>query len=985
MGIVTTDGSIKAKTDSIDWTDVTGIKTNTDTINWNDVTGIATTASSVQAKTDTINWANVTAIKSNTDTINWNDVTGIATTASSVQAKTDTINWANVTAIKSNTDTINWADVTGIVESVAADTAANATEAAVIAANNAASVATLAAQTATLSAQQAQLTSVQKQVVAGLLNTETTVKSGNTITIKYKAETGLTGSGAPKLNLYDATNTLRVTNATMTENGSTGVYQYDVTFLAGWGTGSYTVRAAESTNNTRDSMQLFVGSSDLQSIGSAVASANANLDVLLGAFIVSQSSINDTSPSLTSFTTALTNSTDNFYKNSVITFTSGALKGQSRRVSGYNGTTKIITLDPALTSTPSDGDQFTIVAQNVHVEETVNIIATSTADIATKVTDIGTKVSDIQTKVSAIQTKLDAVDTKLDTLQTSINTVRTSQQSNYTVDLSSPAQIQAGATYRAKLEISDYQALSADAAGVPTITIFDSTRTAVITNASMTHGATGEYEYTYTIDSGATGGLWESVVTVPVGGGTQTRTNYWTVTGSPAQVLINSMTSLNVPTISAAVTITNEGGSDYEYQYQWCVVRNQSDQCDGGNAISSASAAKLIHTGENFTPTLSLQVPTPGNYWFKLIVTFGGQSSAASLNFTAVGTSTTTTNSGGGIGTSTGGTTITDSSTGSLDVLRALLETNAVKMNTLLTTLGGIDTKATGIASLLEINAQNTQSLKDVQNKLADLKAVSATLHQLADQKSVNPIVQTYMKFNSVEIHFLVTNPATQTQTVQFKAFLPEEVKPEYVENADGLKIDYDPEAKTYYVSADITLDAGESVTKKVEMKDIWMFTPEQLSSISTQATGVVNSLAHTQYAAQATLLNNDIIEKIAAISQKQAQSYDSPQNHIVVYRDNIKLFDQVQTDFGKIKDLLVQSGASAGLLGSVGGIQTFATWGIVLAILFGFGVMGAVVYFMWRNQMIMNSMLMGMAPEEIKSTFIKQQQRKKILRRVAN
>ncbi|MBI5300015.1 MAG: hypothetical protein HY877_06980, partial [Deltaproteobacteria bacterium] len=118
-GLVTTTNTIQAKTDPIDWTNVSAIKTKTDTINWDQITGIKT-------KTDTIDWTNVTglvneigtgniaAIKTKTQSINWADVTDIVTKAGTIQQKTDPINWADVATIKTKTGTIDWNSITGI-------------------------------------------------------------------------------------------------------------------------------------------------------------------------------------------------------------------------------------------------------------------------------------------------------------------------------------------------------------------------------------------------------------------------------------------------------------------------------------------------------------------------------------------------------------------------------------------------------------------------------------------------------------------------------------------------------------------------------------------------------------------------------------------------------------------------------------------------------------------------------------------------------
>ena len=84
------------------------------------------------------------------------------------------------------------------------------------------------------------------------------------------------------------------------------------------------------------------------------------------ATITVESSVNDLSATTTSFVTDLTETTDDFYNDKVLVFNSGTLSGQARVISDYNGTTKAITLDEAVTSAPSDGDSFIILATHEH-------------------------------------------------------------------------------------------------------------------------------------------------------------------------------------------------------------------------------------------------------------------------------------------------------------------------------------------------------------------------------------------------------------------------------------------------------------------------------------------------------------------------------------------------------------------------------------------------------------------------------------------
>jgi len=123
---------------------------------------------------------------------------------------------------------------------------------------------------------------------------------------------------------------------------------------------------------------------------------------------------------------------------------------------------------------------------------------------------------------------------------------------------------------------------------------------------------------------------------------------------SPAQVVINSMTDKTVPTVSANITITNEGLIDTEYQYEWCVVSDISNSCGGGDDVFYSQAAKLIVAGQDWTVDKTAIVPNTGSYYFKLVVHYGVNYSVASQIFTA--TTSGGGGGGGGGGGSTGGT-----------------------------------------------------------------------------------------------------------------------------------------------------------------------------------------------------------------------------------------------------------------------------------------------------------------------------------------
>jgi len=104
---------------------------------------------------------------------------------------------------------------------------------------------------------------------------------------------------------------------------------------------------------------------------------------------------------------------------------------------------------------------------------------------------------------------------------------------------------------------------------------------------------------------------------------------------SPAQVAINSVTN-TVPSITAGITITNEGSIDTEYQYEWCVVSDINNSCGGGDDIYYSSAAKLITAGQDWVTTKNAVVQNPGTYYFKLVVHYGANSSSAIVEISRV-------------------------------------------------------------------------------------------------------------------------------------------------------------------------------------------------------------------------------------------------------------------------------------------------------------------------------------------------------------
>jgi hypothetical protein len=122
----------------------------------------------------------------------------------------------------------------------------------------------------------------------------------------------------------------------------------------------------------------ITGLNDLSgaNILAALGLASGNLDTQLGAIaanvvsvlarivdkiVTSGSVVADGGNTATTFKTNLTQATNEHWKECFILLTSGTLDGALRKIDGYNGSTKFVTVSPAFPATPGNAVTFTII------------------------------------------------------------------------------------------------------------------------------------------------------------------------------------------------------------------------------------------------------------------------------------------------------------------------------------------------------------------------------------------------------------------------------------------------------------------------------------------------------------------------------------------------------------------------------------------------------------------------------------------------
>jgi hypothetical protein len=559
---------------------IAAIKTKADTIDWADVTGIVTSEGLIKAKTDTIDWTNVTGIKTKTDTIVWSDVTGIKT-------KTDTIDWTDITTVKNNVATIVTEVGTGNIAAIKTktDTITWADITGIVTATGQIKAKTDTIAWTDVTAIKTKTDTIAWTDVTGIKTKTDTIAWGDITAIKTKTDS---------INWSDI--------STLTSNVAILITEV--------GTGN--IAAIKTKTDT-------ITWSDVTGIVTSNGQIKAKTDTIDWTTVTGIKTKTDTIA--WSDVTGVKAKTDTIVWGDIATI----------KTNVATLITEVGTGNIAAIKTKTDTIAWTDITG----------IVTSNGLIKAKTDTINwTDVTGIKTKTDTIAwTDVTGIKTKTDTIAwTDVTSLRTSQEAGWTVGMSDVDRALTGKTYRAKVFLTNYRSQPTNSLTAPKISLYDADRNLVVSQVTMTNISAGIYEYTYSIPSSATQGLWESVVSSEVESGKTIQTNdYWEVAGSPAQVIINDVTDVTIPTIAANVTITNEGLTGYEYAYRWCVVAYASDVCDGsGSNIFYATAAKYINVGQDWNTDLTATVPNAGPYYFKLIVYYGAQSSSATRLFTAV-------------------------------------------------------------------------------------------------------------------------------------------------------------------------------------------------------------------------------------------------------------------------------------------------------------------------------------------------------------
>ncbi len=203
----------------------------------------------------------------------------------------------------------------------------------------------------------------------------------------------------------------------------------------------------------------------------------------------------------------------------------------------------------------------------------------------------------------------------------------------------------------------------------------------------------------------------------------------------------------------------------------------------------------------------------------------------------------------------------------------------------------------------------------------------------------------------NITLKTLVVNPSkTKTQTAILKAYLPKEATAEDVVDLADLKIDYDIQKGLYFVHQRYELAPGESISREIEIRDVWVISSAEIDSLLSQAKELAEKLKGTSYYDMAVALREDIESKAREILERQERAMDAlPQTHIGAYRKNVKILDSTNVKLARLEKMLAETKAAAGP--KVERIHVKATWKLIVAMIIVLGLLSFTFFFIWNRQ----------------------------------
>jgi hypothetical protein len=171
----------------------------------------------------------------------------------------------------------------------------------------------------------------------------------------------------------------------------------------------------------------------------------------------------------------------------------------------------------------------------------------------------------------------------------------------------------------------------------------------------------------------------------------------------------------------------------------------------------------------------------------------------------------------------------------------------------------------------------------------------------------------------TVILRLRAANPSTTTnQTVTVSSVLPKPAQPADVIDAGGFEISYDLHNGYYAIRQEVTLAPREVRTFRLELRDLWMISEEDLTALETHVARLRDLLKGSRQKVTVEELSELILRQIGAMRERQ-NAAKLPEgrvvDHLRAWETNREVLQRVRKDLGVLENLVFGAGKDPGAL----------------------------------------------------------------------
>ena len=142
-----------------------------------------------------------------------------------------------------------------------------------------------------------------------------------------------------------------------------------------------------------------------------------------------------------------------------------------------------------------------------------------------------------------------------------------------------------------------------------------------------------------------------------------------------------------------------------------------------------------------------------------------------------------------------------------------------------------------------------------------------------------------------------------------------------------------------------------------MHVEDIWFVAQSTLTDLRDRVSGILSRLENSEYFDQAKAIADSIFSRLDYIATSQDDDSMSREQHIGLYRENVKTVDAIKEDIAKMEKILVTAGGppSPEMLAKTNikanSPTKTMTWIVIFLIVIFVGLLAGVLFFTWYSQ----------------------------------